>query len=131
MLNKPSLAVSCLALLVTSGCVVVDDGPGPVYYGDLDIVVLFDGQADPNDCEYYQIDYVNIDIYDSSGAFVVNAQPICEEFGALFVDLPVDSYSVDLQLFDYAGGAATDLVRIQESVYRDERIIAEVDFQFN
>jgi hypothetical protein len=119
MLNKPFLAVSCLALLVTSGCVVTDGGPGPSYYGDLDVLLTINGTTDPGECAYYQIDSAYIAVYDSSDNFVAEAQPTCEEFGILFANLPYDSYFVDVQLFDINGGKKSEIQSNQVPVDRD------------
>ena len=126
MLNKPSLAISCLALLATSGCVIAP-GPDPVYYGDLDVQLTINGTTDPGECSYYQIDYADINIYDSSDNFVLGAQPICEDFGALFANLAYDAYFVDVQLFGYAGEEASAIVSTQLGV-ESGLTIYELDF---
>lgn len=128
MLKKPLTAVSCLALLTASGCIVVDDpGPDPYYNGTLDTIVWLDGSDDPSLCSYYDVSRVDVVVYDANDDFVVDAQPTCEELGVAF-DLPAGTYYVDVTLLGPGGSAKSDTVSTGVDVYREELTELIVDF---
>ena len=93
-----------------SGCLfVADDGDdlGPLPLGTLTVNWSIDGLRDPLDCEDFDVDRLELVIYDdSSGDVVDELEPFCEAFG-ISVDLPEGYYSADVTMVDSFDRSAT------------------------
>ena len=128
MLPKPFIAVSCLAVFAATGCVVVENDPPPSpYYGTLATNWTLDGSDHPSVCSYYGVDRVDVAVYDDRGDFVVDAQPICEDFGVSF-EMPDGVYSAEITLLAPGGSALSDTVVVPVDVWADEITVIQIDF---
>lgn len=102
-----ALALGVAAQL--SGCLfVTDDGDlGPLPLGTLTVNWSIDGLRDPLDCEDFDVDRLELVIYDdSSGDVVDELEPFCEAFG-ISVDLPEGYYFADVTMVDSFDRSAT------------------------
>ena len=129
MFAKLITAASCLALAAAAtGCVVVDDEPTPSSaYGTLTAQWTLDGSSSPSSCGYYNVDSVDVAIYDGRGDYVTAAQPYCEDFGVSF-DLPTGAYSAELTLLDAGGYAVSDVVAVDVDVFRNDETVIDANF---
>jgi len=132
MFTKLMTLVSGLALCAAAtGCSVsVDEHhppPTSTASGTLTTLWTLDGSDSADACTYYDIDRVEVFVFDEGDFSVADAAPYCEDFGVSF-DLPVGWYSTEMTLLDFGGHAVSDTVVTDITVERDTETTVDVNF---
>ena len=129
-MNRHALLVaSLLASASLSGCFISADSgpPPPASVGTLTFDWTVAGTTDPAACDSFEVDGMDLIVYDDRGAQVTEVTAPCDAF-SVSVDLDEGTYSVDAMLTDrgLAGSATETLANLD--VIGDTELVANVDF---
>ena len=125
-----------LLLLGTAGCTVhshgyyddYDDYDHHHYDGVLTVDWSLDDSFDPDECDHYDADSVELIVYEDGRDEVVHLQRRCDDFETS-IDLPDGVYSLDATLLDHSERRVTTTLALDDiDIYEGEETRISIDF---
>lgn len=119
----------CFFAASLSGCfVVASDDPLPAAgTGSITIALSFDGRADQSDCDYFNVDSLEVDILEDE-SLVTTVSSNCRNMGMTIDNILPGRYAVEAKLI--AGNAVVSESAFGNNILvtRNADALVEVDF---